>query len=70
MENKYCNNCKFLSLTEEQQEEKRKVARANNTYLKNKINDFHYCQKYDNKRIMHNGQHPLLPRLKECFMDS
>lgn len=69
MKGRYCGNCKFLSLTEEQQEDKRKIARANNTCLKDKINDFHYCMKYGNKRVMHKGQHPLLPRLDECLND-
>lgn len=67
MKEKYCGNCKYLSLTEEQQKEKREVAKRNNTYLKDIVNDFHYCKKYGNKRIMHKGQHPLLPRLDECL---
>ncbi len=65
----YCGNCSFLSLTEEEQAEKRKVAKANKTYLKNK-EDFHYCRKYGNQRVLHKLEHPLLPRLDECLKDT
>lgn len=54
MKHEFCNNCKFLSLTEEKQ----------NKYKLNKKN--HYCNLY-NKTIFHKEYHPKLPRLDECM---
>ncbi len=49
-------NCEFLSIAEKQQDD---------YYKKNKHKPPHICNLY-NKQILHNGQHPHLPRLKEC----
>lgn len=64
---RYCGNCEYLTLTEEQQEILRIEHRKNGTYLKGKEN-FHYCKKY-NERVLHNGEHPLLPKLEICISD-
>lgn len=53
---KYCNECKNLSLTEKKQ----KLMKLN--YLD------HICTLL-NKRIMHKGQHPRLPRLDDCPLE-
>lgn len=64
---KYCGNCEHLTLTEGQQELLRIEHRKNATYL-NRWDEFHYCKKY-NQRVMHNGEHPLLPKLEVCILD-
>ena len=54
-ENKnYCENCRFLSLTEEEQQKQKR----------NK--EDHICKLF-NRRIFHGRWHPELCRLPECF---
>ena len=48
----YCNDCGYLTITERGQRI-------------NKSKDPHIC-KLLNKRVLHNGRHPLLVRLKDC----
>lgn len=57
MKHEFCNNCKFLSLTEEQQNKYK-------SYLSK--NKSHYCILY-RKNILHKEYHPKLPRLEECI---
>lgn len=53
---KYCDDCKFLSLTEKQQSLR-------------KLNHLdHICTLLD-KRVMHKGYHPRLPRLEDCPLE-
>jgi hypothetical protein len=53
---KYCDGCKYLSLTERQQKAR-------------KLNHIdHMCTLLD-KRVMHLGQHPRLPRLDDCPLE-
>lgn len=48
---KYCGECKYLSVTEKQQ---------------NTRGGSHGCLIFD-KQIRHGGEHPLLPRLPQCI---
>lgn len=58
---KYCDYCKYLSLTEYRQ---RELERQDNLHLlKHPLN--HMCMLL-NKRILHKGHHPRLPRLEDC----
>lgn len=50
---KNCNDCKYISLTEEQQ---RRL----------KLNHVDHVCTLLNKRVMHLGHHPRLPRLEDC----
>lgn len=50
--NKYCGNCRFLNVTEEQQ-------------LKMRIKPNHFCKKFK-KVVLHGDEHPELPKLDEC----
>ena len=49
----YCDNCKYLSLTEKEQK------KLSMSHLD------HKC-KLLNKRVFHLGQHPKLPKLEDC----
>ncbi len=52
----YCDNCKYLSLTEKEQNIKKK-------YKKTPL--YHTCLLL-NETIFHDGQHPYLPKLESC----
>lgn len=49
---RFCGNCSFLNITEEEQS-------------KQKNKDRHICNRYK-KVLLHNGHHPQLPVLTEC----
>lgn len=49
---RFCDNCSFLNITEEEQN-------------KQKNKDRHICNRYK-KVLLHNGYHPQLPVLTEC----
>ena len=49
---RFCDNCSFLNITEEEQN-------------KQKNKDRHICNRYK-KVLLHNGYHPQLPVLNEC----
>ncbi len=53
---KYCDECKYLSLTEREQKAR-------------KINHIDHKCTLLNKRVMHRGQHPRLPRLEDCSLE-
>lgn len=50
---KYCNECMHLSITEKNQTDKSK---------------YHICTKYG-KRVKHNNEHPLLYKCDECLVN-
>lgn len=47
----FCGHCMYLSLTEEEQTDKK---------------EDHFCRLF-HKRVLHFDKHPLLPRLDECM---
>lgn len=47
----FCGHCMYLSLTEEEQTDKK---------------EDHFCKLF-HKRVLHFDKHPLLPRLDECM---
>lgn len=49
---RFCGNCKFLSITEEEQD-------------KQKNKDRHVCNRYS-EILLHNGFHPRIPVLNIC----
>lgn len=54
---KYCDDCFFLSLTEDEQNRQRE--------LPNLAVQEHYCLKY-RERVKHEGNHPHIMRLARC----
>jgi len=57
---KYCGECSFLSITEKQQ----KFQMMDFGYCED-----HFCKKYG-KRVLHQGHHPNLVALDECYLDT
>lgn len=61
---KYCDDCKHLFITENQQQI---LEQKNNRHLlKHPLG--HMCMLL-NKRILHKGQHPRLSRLDDCPLE-
>ncbi|MGJ0847457.1 hypothetical protein ACR77J_12270 [Tissierella praeacuta] len=56
MKLKFCDYCRYLTLTENQQQ----ILKLNSTP--------HRCILLD-KQILHKGQHPRLPRLEDCPLE-
>jgi hypothetical protein len=54
---RYCDNCRFLNVTEEQQN---KIKLNDNQLTK------HYCLLF-NQMLFHKDYHPKIPRIEECF---
>lgn len=52
----FCDDCKELSITEEEQ---KKYINISDRFF------VHWCEKY-NKHLTHSGYHPRIPRLKKC----
>jgi hypothetical protein len=48
----FCGNCTYLSVTEEEQNSKKK-------------DEIHFCNLFK-QRVLHFDKHPNLPRLPEC----
>lgn len=67
-DDKYCNDCDCLSITEEEQDRLKAIAKKEGRCIPPQHGS-HYCNKYM-KMVAHRGQHPLIPRLNECIAEA